>query len=114
MVSKNLRKNLAVLKLISLVPDKIQRAVISNSDHTLIAAICEIALNCCVGNIKLSPSQLNKLRKYNKRIRALASVKCLDRNCSKEKRIINQQRGGSFLPFLIAPALDIISDIILN
>jgi hypothetical protein len=45
MVSENLRNNLILLKLICVVPEKVRRTLIANSDETVIASICEVAHN---------------------------------------------------------------------
>lgn len=109
MISENLRDNLIELKLICCSNPKIQKSLIKKSNDSLIAAICEIAHNLCVGKIDVSDEQRRQLRKYKKELEFLASVEHLGVNCKREKKVLNQ-KGGGFLSLMLEPALDLISD----
>ena len=77
------------------------------AEPSLIACICESALNVLKGNVPLKKSQKSRLRKHANVLRNLA------RPCEKiqKKRAIIQQGGGGFLPALLIP---IISTVLSN
>ena len=87
---------------------KIRRFILQNSDKKLIKAIRECLHNFLKGNIKVTPDEMKKLKKYKNSIRLLAGENCFKKN----KQILVQ--SGGFLPFIIPVAIEVISSIIKN
>ena len=77
---------------------KLRKAILEHADSELIRALCECAHNILRGNVKLTPREKTRLRKYQTKLRLIAR-----KNVSvKQKRRHLQQTGG-FLPALLAP-----------
>ena len=71
---------------------------LEHADAELIRALCECAHNILRGNVKMTPREKTRLRKYQTKLRLIAR-----KNVSvKQKRRHLQQTGG-FLPPLLAP-----------
>ena len=75
------------------------RAILKAADSGLVKCICECALNIIKGNVPLSTTHKNRLRRYKKDLRFVAAR---GNPISKKKRVL--QKGG-FLPALLAPLL---------
>lgn len=103
-MSGNVRKQIPVLEFLKVCPPKIRRIIIKEAENSLILAICEICLNFCKGNLKLPKENFRKLKKHRKCLYKLARTKKSDKNL-KIQRSILYQKGGAFLPILLAPAL---------
>ena len=77
---------------------KLREAILEHADAELIRALCECAHNILRGNVKMTPREKTRLRKYQTKLRLIAR-----KNVSvKQKRRHLQQTGG-FLPALLAP-----------
>ena len=77
---------------------KLREAILEHADAELIRALCECAHNILRGNVKMTPREETRLRKYQTKLRLIAR-----KNVSvKQKRRHLQQTGG-FLPALLAP-----------
>ena len=77
---------------------KLRKAILEHADSELIRALCECAHNILRGNVKMTPREKTRLRKYQTKLRLIAR-----KNVSvKQKRRHLQQTGG-FLPALLAP-----------
>ena len=76
-------------------------------DEQTVKAISECALNVLKGNAKLTDYQKGKLKKYKKEVRYLS----VGKNIRQKKKVIIQ-KGSGFLPFLIGPALTLISSLL--
>ena len=77
---------------------KLRKAILEHADSDLIRALCECAHNILRGNVKMTPREKTRLRKYQTKLRLIAR-----KNVSvKQKRRHLQQTGG-FLPALLAP-----------
>lgn len=76
----------------------------ANADPKLIAAICEISLNLCQGNLQCKSEDREKLKRYRKSLYKLASAKKNQKRFTAERRILLQQ-GGAFLPLMLPAAL---------
>ena len=77
---------------------KLRKAILEHADPELIRALCECAHNILRGNVKMTPREKTRLRKYQTKLRLIAR-----KNVSvKQKRRHLQQTGG-FLPALLAP-----------
>ena len=77
---------------------KLRKAILEHADPELIQALCECAHNILQGNVRMTPLEKTRLRKYKSKLRLIAC-----KNVSvKQKRLKLQQTGG-FLPALLAP-----------
>jgi len=108
-MSKNVKKHLPVLDFLSKASPKYRERLLKDADRNLLLAICEICYNVCRGNVKCSPKDINKLRRYKKHIECLALTRRTAKRLVKQKRIINQ-KGGSFLPLLLTPIISSLAD----
>jgi hypothetical protein len=77
-------------------------------DGEILNGVCECALNTLKGNVRLNKKQKKILTKYKKDLRLLANK----RTSKNRKKQIIIQKGGSFLPWLIAPAISLVSSLL--
>lgn len=94
-------KNTALLHALIYAPPRLRKALIHHSDKEFIRCICECALNLLHGNIPLKDCEKSKLCKHKKILRKLADRK----QCLSSKKQIISQKGGAFLPMLLAPLI---------
>jgi len=73
-----------------------RKAILANSKGELVKTLSECSLNLLRGNVKLTPCQKRKLRKYWAHLRKLADKRVS--LTSKKNAIV--QRGGFLLPLL--------------
>ena len=106
MPSKSVHKHLPTIALLSQCHPSVIKKFIQQSDKQLINAICECSKNVLTGNVKLSPQEFNRLKKYQAQLRELSSRKT---SIKKKKTLI--QKGG-FLPALIAPLIGLLGSVI--
>ena len=99
------RHLLSVLKPIYKLSKKKQNQFVKCCDNSTLNCICECAKNVLKGNVRLTPVQLTKLKKYKKAVRELS----LKTTSPKKKRIL-LQRGG-FLSALIGPAIGLLTSL---
>lgn len=76
-----------------------RKKLISAADKDLIHCIAECSLNVLNGNVKLTDSEKNKLKKHKKTLRKLAR----NNGGLKSKKKAVQKGGAAFLPALLAP-----------
>lgn len=95
-----LRRNAPLIKILSRAKPSALKAIVKDSDKSLIDTLCECSLNVLQGRVKLTPSQKSKLKRHKKTLRALATHRKL--SLSKKKSMI--QKGG-FLQFLLKPVV---------
>lgn len=95
------QKHTDILRALYQLNPQQRKALLQKADLQLVRYICECALNVLQGNIPLTKSQKSRLRKHANVLRKL--VKSSD-NFSEKKKII-VQRGGGFLPALLAPLI---------
>lgn len=103
-MSLNVKRQLPLLEFLRVAPPKIVKLILENSDDQLILALCEICSNLCRGNIPCHPKQYNKLKKYRLYMHKLARAKKNQKNLKQERAVL-YQKGGAFLPLLLAPVL---------
>lgn len=75
--------------------------ILAVADPVLYKAICECALNITNGNIPITNADKKKLETYKGVLRKLSC----SNNTLLSKRKIIRQKGGSFLPILLATLL---------
>jgi hypothetical protein len=100
------KQHIDVLKVLKNKP-KLRKAIVSASSKELILALCEIIANVLSGNVKLSPSEKQKIQKYNSVLRKLVDKSTKVR--AKKQLIL--QKGG-FLPVILGPALTILASVL--
>ena len=97
-MSDCMKRHMLCLQMLSRKKNaKLKKTIIANADNDLICSIAECAYNILKGNVRLTPRQKAKLRRYRKQLRTLAKkgtyVAC--------HSAITQT--GGFLPALVAP-----------
>ena len=85
----HVKKHLPLLQFLAKGKPKIRKAIIDESGPEVIKVLCECAKNTLNGNIKLSPTQFKKLKRYKAPLRHLADKKT---GVRKKKQIL--QKGG--------------------
>jgi len=105
-MSERMKRFLPTLKRIHRLGEQAKRKLIKNCDKALIDCFCECSRNVLNGNVPLKSTQLNKLRREKKNLRALS----LKRTPLKRKRKILQK--GGFIGALLPPILSIIGGLL--
>ena len=105
-MSERMRRYLPTLRRIQRLGERAKRKLIKDCDKNLIDCFCECSKNVLKGNVPLNGSQLNKLRREKKNLRALA----LKKTALKKKRKILQK--GGFIGALLPPILSIIGGLL--
>lgn len=95
------KKQAAILNALYYLSKDQRSAILRKADPQLVRYICECALNILRGNVPLSSKHKNKLKRHASILRKLASTQG---SLSGKKKII-LQKGGAFLPVLLAPIL---------
>lgn len=85
-----------------------RKAILGQADKDLVFSICEIVYNTLVGNVPLTPSQKEKLRKHKS---VLVRLTRKNENWKEKKKVITSQRGGAFLPLILGILAPIISNL---
>ncbi len=81
----------------------VTRAIVKTAPDSVIKTICNAAVNCYRGDIKLSPKHKKTLKRFRKQIDKL----CNKSLALKSKRKILVQKGGAiWIPLLIGSVLD--------
>lgn len=93
----------AVLQVLQSAKPNLRKAIIKESDKAIIYAICEICDNLLSGNIPLTATQKEQLKKYRSKIRQLAQK---GKGLQAKKQVL--QRGGSFLPLLLTAVASVL------
>lgn len=101
-MSQAVKKNINLLRAISLMTPRQRKSVLKTADKDLIQSVCECAYNLLQGNVSVTPQVKRKLSKYKAVLRRL--VKKGEKFKSK-KRFIIQQGGGFVLPILLSAVL---------
>lgn len=104
---KNVKKNLELLKVLSKCKKGMLKAVINTSDRDLILTVCECILNCLNGNIKLSPKNRDKLKKYKRTLRTLIQKR---KSIKYRKKLLIQQ-GSGFLPIILPSVISALASL---
>jgi hypothetical protein len=109
MAPNRLKRNLAILEVLSKAPKKQREAIINTATKDQILCLCDCANNILLENINLSPTEIEKLRRYQHLVRYLAENKN-KRKLKKNKDYLVQ--SGGFLPVLLAPILGAVGSIL--
>ena len=108
MAPKRLQKNISYLDVLAKAKPSQRKAILQTADKDLILCLCECILNVLNGNVPLKPDIQEKLGKYKAQLRILASKE----TPAKYRKDILVQKGGAFLPLLLAPILGIAGQLI--
>ena len=103
-VKKNHLPFLKVLAIKRLCP-KLRKLLLQQKG--LVTSCSECCLNILNGNITLTETEKNRLKKYKHLLRQLASK----RIAVKKKQHLLIQKGSGFLPLLLIPALTVLSQL---
>lgn len=101
-MSQTIKKNINLLRALSLMTPKQRRNVLKTADKDLIQSVCECAYNLLLGNINIAPQVKQKLSKYKSVLRKLIKK---GESFKTKKRYIVQQGGGVVLPLLLSAVL---------
>jgi hypothetical protein len=102
-MSRLVRKNCSLMKLLARSPPKRRREIIKLAPKELVHSFSEGALNVLKGNIRLSKKKQASLKRYKTNVYNLASRKT---SLAKKKQVL--MSGGAFFPLLasiIIPAI---------
>ena len=98
-MSDRMKKQAVCLQmLIKTKNEKLRKAILEHADPELIRALSECAHNILRGNVKMTPREKTRLRKYQTKLRLIAR-----KNVSVKQKRRNLQQTGGFLPALLAP-----------
>jgi hypothetical protein len=106
-MSAKIKRNYNALQVLKKASPQLRKAILANSNHDLVLALCEIIANTLSGTVHLKPSEKTKLKRHTSALRKIVdnSVKV------KEKKQILVQKGG-FLNILLPPALALLSSLL--
>ena len=96
---KSIRKCEHLLRVLQTAKPGLKKSIIKYGDKRLITAISEIILNSLSGNLVLSRSLVQKLRRHKQKLREIASHTISQK---KKKKIL--QTGG-FLSLILSTLL---------
>lgn len=100
-MSSTLKKHIPLLQALINCKQTLRKKIINSGDEKFILAIVECVYNILIGNVKLSKNQKEILRPYRNILRRIS--KPGDTIAKKKKCMI--QKGGNFLPLILAPIL---------
>lgn len=103
-MSARIKRNAPLLKALYHATPQKRKDILAHCSPDFLQALCEISLNILKGNIKLSPSQHQKLKKQKKIVRLLADKRV---GIKRKRTALKSQKGGFILPILgaLAPLL---------
>ena len=107
--NSRVREHFAFLTYLQTISPRRQKVFIKVADRPILEALSEIAINLIKRNVKLSPSEIDKLRPFEEQIYQLSLKK---HSINKKKRIV-QQRGG-FLTALLGAVLPALISTVIN
>lgn len=100
-------KQLPLLQILATAAPSTRKKILKAAGYKLVKAIVESVCNVLVGNVKLAPQRVKKLRKHKSTLRKIHSKK--SKKWTHKKSIIVQS-GGSFLPLLLTPVISYLLD----
>ena len=101
---QHLKRNLGLLKAISLTKQCDHKAVASSLHNDCIKCLSDCSYNILQGHVKLSSKEKKLLKPFCK---VLCQLTNSDISTPNKKKLIIKQKGG-FLGFLIKPVLSLI------
>lgn len=95
----------ALLEVLQTAKPNLRKAILKESDKSLIFAICEICDNLLQGNIPLSEAQRQQLKRFRTILRRLAQR---GEGWQTKRQYLVQKGGGAFLPLLLSAVASIL------
>ena len=105
-----MRNNAAFLRLLSSCHCKQRKALLETLTEEQLKTVCEVILNILKGTVDLSPKQKKTLRRKKRLLYQLASKSVPSKT---KKQLLVQQGGGSFLPSILIPALQVLGSLLI-
>jgi hypothetical protein len=96
-MAQRVRKHLPTLKVLAASPPAVRKQILKTADDSLIKLLIECCYNTLYGDLKLTPANIKKLRKYKTTIRKIAQPA---KNLKKKKKELVQS-GSGFLTVLL-------------
>ena len=107
-MSRIVKKNFEDIRRLSTIRRKEERRQLLNKNGgDLVFALCEIIQNVLKGNVKLSPSEIKKLKRYHRAIYDIVEKKT---SLKRRKQLLVQE--GGFLMTLLPPAIALLATIL--
>lgn len=105
---KALESHRYMFEVLKKADPKLRKAILQNSDESLVCVLAEIIFNIMGGQVPLSKQQKQKLKPYKKLFRKIVN------QCSRpqpNKKLLKRQvvQSGGALPFLIPLILPLIA-----
>lgn len=85
-----------LINVLATASPKLRKAILNQADKSLIQTLTESCHNVANGNIKISPCNLRKLKRYKSQIR---KITCPKSGWQLKKKVLIQ--SGGFLPILM-------------
>lgn len=98
-MTNRVASHLSLLKKLKQCKPRCRKDLLKSGGKPLQLCLRECAVNILRGNVHLTKCQITKLKRYKKEIREIGKKKT-----SQKRRLEIEQKGG-FLPALIAPIL---------
>ena len=98
-MTKHLKAHWSLLKKLKTCKAKERKAILKKGGKPLQLCLQECAINILKGNVHLTDAQHKRLRRYKEEVRLLGK-----KTTSQKKKLDIEQRGG-FLPALLAPVV---------
>lgn len=89
---------------------KLRSAILKKGGNELITCLCECGLNIIKGHVPLTKAQFKKLKRLRRPLQQIANKKI----SLKKKRRVLEQKGGFFLPSLLAPIIGVLAKSVLG
>lgn len=96
----SVQKYLPILQTLQTAKPKLRKSILQNADIKLITTLIECIHNTLNGNVILSKTEINKLKRFKNVLRKILNSKC---KLEQKRKIIIQSGQGAFLPILLAP-----------
>lgn len=107
-MSSRLKKYFAKLTLLKEATAKVRKDILKNCSRGLLHCLCECAKNVLKGNVPLSKPQKEKLKRFKKKLRNLASKRV---RIEAKKEIV---QSGGFLGTLLTPVLSLLGALLMS
>lgn len=104
-----LKRNLHILRALKKPNRQRRREILKHADKDLICSICDCAKNILNGNIPVTETNKNRLKKHKQVLRQLADPTV---PTTAKKTIFKRQEGGflsALIPALLGPVLSLIT-----
>jgi len=101
-MSQRIKRNFTSLQALAKASNAIKSDMISTASKDLILSLVECASNIIKGNVRLTPAQFRRLRRYRVELERLVKP----RTSQRDRKTILQK--GGFLGALVRPLLELL------